>query len=51
VPFVFSPRDPAKRKVENKHVKMVEARSENTLISEGAGRSLINKTAGARSEI
>jgi hypothetical protein len=80
VSFVFSPRDPAKRKVENKQVKLAEhraltrllskiiiiyyinktspcrvaerdlrnkaarARSENTLISGGAGQSLINKT-------
>jgi hypothetical protein len=44
VPFVFSPRDPAKQKVKNKQVKMAGARSENTLISEGAGRSVINKT-------
>jgi hypothetical protein len=40
----FSPRDSAKRKVENLQVKMAGTQSENTLISEGAGRSLINKT-------
>jgi hypothetical protein len=44
VPFVFSPRDPAKRKIESKHVKMAGARSENTIISEDAGRSLMKKT-------
>jgi hypothetical protein len=44
VSFVFSPRDPAKRKVENEQVKMAGAESENTLIGGGAGQSLINKT-------
>jgi hypothetical protein len=39
VSFVFSPRDPAKRKVGNKQVEMAGARSENILISEGAGGS------------
>jgi hypothetical protein len=37
VTFVFTPGDPAKRKVENQQVKMTRAWSENTLISEGAG--------------
>jgi hypothetical protein len=35
---------PAKRKVVNYQIKIAGARSENTLISVGAGRSLINKT-------
>jgi hypothetical protein len=38
---VFSPRDLAKRKVDNKQFKMAGAQSEQTLISGGAGRSFI----------
>jgi hypothetical protein len=54
VPFMFSSRDPAKRKVENQQVKIAGSRSENTLISGGARRSLINKTSsreGAEREL
>jgi hypothetical protein len=44
---VFSSFDPAKRKVKNIQVKMVGARNENTLIGDGPGRNLINKTSPA----
>jgi hypothetical protein len=43
VPVVFSPRDPTKWKVKNLKVRMAGARSEKSLINEGAGQSLINK--------
>ena len=38
--FEFSPRDPAKRKVEILTTKMAGARNENTLISGVAGRTV-----------
>jgi hypothetical protein len=38
--FVFSPRDSAKRKVENYQVEMAGVLNENMLISGGAGRKV-----------
>jgi hypothetical protein len=46
VPFVFSPQDPAKQKVDNKQVKMAGARRENRLMVDFNGLSSLDKNRG-----